>query len=677
MMRWLVGLACLLLPVAVAAQATHARGEFNFGIEPEPGFVERVDVPAQWDPAAPGHDEPRWRYWWFDAQSDRRAGADHQYVEHVFEPRATSVLGEAGRFQVSFNPEYQVLAFHRVELRREGVWSDRLLPERISLARRERGFEQDLADGLVTALVVLDDVRVGDVVRVSYSIKGSNPVLAGQVSDWSQLGWRNPVLGNRLRVLYDPGIEPAVHREHTDAEAVVSRRDDAVEVVVASAATAAIHDEGDYPAWHQPFPQVQVAPARTWADVVAWALPLYPEPPPLPADLEARLREWARIRSPLERLTAVSRAVQDEVRYFGVEMGENTHRPSAPGVTWERRFGDCKDKSYLLATLLRRLDIHAEPALASIGRGRAVAGFVPSASDFDHVIVRVRLGREVRWVDPTQTYRGGAAGDADLSAYGMVLPLVAGSGAMVEVAAPAAGPGGVHVTERYAPTADAGHVTLDVATVYTGDAADGARRGAATERREERGRRYADYYRRRLGEVDAVSLPTILDDRDRNTITVTEAYVLRDALESEGAARAMDTYAESLDSPSRLPAVMQRQGPLAASQRGHYRHDIEFRMPEGWTARFGKEHDAQSGEGLAYSREVEVLDGVAALRYRLDIAGRDVEPGLVRAHVGSLRKVRDGLSARLRFQPPAGQASAERRRRLEALLNDTMKKDGQ
>lgn len=674
-MRWLTGLACLLLPVAAAAQATHARGEFAFGIEAEPAFVERVEVPLAWDPAAPGHDEPRWRYWWYDAQSDRRDGADHQYVEHVFEPRASSVLGEAGRFQVSFNPEYQTLAFHRVELRRDGQWADRLVPARISLARRERGFEQDLADGLVSALVVLDDVRVGDVVRVSYSIKGSNPVLAGQVADWSQLGWRNPVLGNRLRVLYDPGTTPAVHRELTTAEAVVTPRDDGVEVIVASAAMAAVRDEGDYPAWHQPFPQVQVAPARSWADVVAWALPLYPEPPPLPADLEARLREWARIRSPLERLTAVSRAVQDEIRYFGVEMGENTHRPSAPGVTWDRRFGDCKDKSYLLATLLRRLDIQAEPALASIGRGRAVAGFVPSASDFDHVIVRVRLGREVRWVDPTQTYRGGVAGDADLSSYGMVLPLVAGSAAMVDVAPPVADPGGVHVTERYVPSTDPAHVTLEVATVYTGDAADGVRRGAATERREERGQRYADYYRRRFGELDAVSLPVILDDRDSNRITVTEAYLLHDALEAEGAARAMDTYAESLDSPSRLPSVMQRKGPLAVSQRGRYRHDIEFHMPEGWSARFGKEQDAEAAAGLAYRREVEVLDGVAALRYQLDIAGGDVEPDAVRTHVGSLRKVRDGLSARLRFQPPAAQASAERRRRLEALLNDSMKKE--
>jgi hypothetical protein len=669
MMRWLVAVACLLMPVVGLAQETHRRGDFEFGVGPEPAFVERVEVPAAWDASAPGHDEPRWRYWWHDTQSDRRGGVDQVYEEHVYEPRAVSQLGEAGRFQVAFNPEYQKLAFHRVELRRDGRWMDRLAPDRISLARRETGFERDLADGLVTALVVLDDVRVGDVVRVAYSVTGSNPVLAGQVADWARLAWRSPMLGNRLRVLYDPGVELTLHREHTEAEPVVGQRADAVEFVLASAHTAAVHNEGDYPAWYQPFPQVQVAPARSWADVVDWALPLYPEPGPLPPDLELRLREWSRMRDPLARLTAATRAVQDEVRYFGVEMGENTHRPNPPAATWDRRYGDCKDKSYLLVTLLRRMGIEAEVALVSVGRGKAVADFVPSASNFDHVIVRARFGGEVRWIDPTLTYRGGQAGDTDLTSYGMVLPLSPGNGAMAEVSPPAADPGGVRVRERYVPNADAASVELEVESVYRGAAADGVRGNFATGRPEELSRRYADYYRRRFGALEALGPHAISDDRAANVITVVERYRLDELLEAEGAARAMDTYAESLSSVSRLPDVMERKGPIATRQPGRYVHDIEFHMPEGWTARFGRESDAKSGGGFDYRREVEVADGVAAMRYQLDVERREIAPDQVPEHVGALRRVRDGLSGRLRFQPPAKAASEERRRRLEALLD--------
>ncbi|MEN1972168.1 DUF3857 domain-containing protein [Luteimonas sp. MJ204] len=675
MMRWFVAMACLLAPVVGLAGDIFQRGDFEFGVGPEPAYVERVELPVQWDASAPGHDEPRWRYWWHDTQADRRGGRDQVYVEHAYEPRAVSQLGEGGRFQATFNPEYQRLEFHRVELRRDGRWLDRLAPEKISLARRESGFERDLADGLVTALVVLDDVRVGDVVRIAYSVTGSNPVLAGQMTNWTQLAWRSPMLGNRLRVLFDPGTEPAIHREHTDAEPVVIRHSDAVEVLVSSTHSAPVHDEGGYPAWYQPYPQLQVAPSRTWADVVAWALPLYPRVDALPADLEQRLGEWSRIRDPLARATAATRAVQDEVRYFGVEMGENTHRPNPPALTWDRRYGDCKDKTYLLVTLLRRLGVEAEPALVSVDRGKAVAGFVPSASNFDHVIVRARISGEVRWIDPTLTYRGGQAGDTDLTGYGMVLPLVAGVAAMDEVGAPAVA-GGVQVRERYVPEADAAGTSLEIETVYRGTAADDVRGAFATGRLDEMSRRYADYYRRRFGELDALDLPAVSDDRAGNVITVLERYRLRELLEPEGAGRAMDTWAESLDSPSRLPQVMDRKGPIATPLPGRYRHEVEFHMPDGWSASFGRESDQQSAGGFDYRRELEVAGGVAAMSHQLDVARRDVQPEEVPNHVGALRKVRDGLSGRLRFQLPAAQAADERRRRLEALLENSPQAGG-
>lgn len=677
-MRWLAGLACLLLAFAAAAGDTiHARGDFSFVTGPEPAFVERAEVPAQWDPGAPGHDEPRWRYWWYDAQSDRRGGIDQRYVEHVYEPRAVSMLGEAGRFQVSFNPGYETLAFHRVELRRDGRWLDRLAADRISLARRESGFENDLADGNVTALVVLDDVRVGDIVRVSYTITGSNPVLAGQVADWNQLAWRNPVLGNRLRVLFEPGVEPRVYRELTDAEATVTRRDDAVEVVVSSTATAAVVDEGDYPPWYQPYPVVQVAPARSWADVVAWALPLYPAPGALPAGLEARVREWARLREPLDRVTAATRAVQDEVRYFGVEMGDNTHRPSPPALTWERRYGDCKDKSYLLAAILRRLGYRAEPALASVHRGRAVAGFVPSASNFDHVIVRAQVGGETLWIDPTLTDRGGRAGDADLSAYGKALPLVAGSAALVDVDRPGADPGGVSVRERHVPAGTGGSMRMEIHTEYRGAAADNTRRAFTTERRDELSRRYADYYRRRFGEIEVLGEPEVRDDRDANVITMTERYLLEDPFDEEGSVRAFDTYADTLDAPSVLPAVIDRKGPVVARRPGAYRHQIEVQVPDGWTPRFNGSKGSGKASGMGYAHAIGVADGVANLSYQLDVEPAEVVPADVAVHVAGLRQLREGLSARLRYQPAASMVAAERRRRLEALLKESIEEDVQ
>src|SRR6185369_15081757 len=52
------------------------------------------------------------------------------------------------------------------------------------------------------------------------------------------------------------------------------------------------------------------------------------------------------------QLVAALRFVQDQVRYYGIEIGVNAIKPHTPDFTLRNRFGDCKDKSLLLCTLL-------------------------------------------------------------------------------------------------------------------------------------------------------------------------------------------------------------------------------------------------------------------------------------------------------------------------------------
>ena len=164
MKRWCVAvLACAGWVVSGAcwsADVEHKRGDFKFFVGDAPAFVVPHDVPAQWDPKAPGVDDNVWRNWLIDRQVDRRGGKVVAYSDSVYEPIAQSNVGEAAKYTIEFNPEYQRLVLQRVAIRRDGAWHDRLLPDKVTLARRESDFESDMADGRVTALIVLDDVRV-------------------------------------------------------------------------------------------------------------------------------------------------------------------------------------------------------------------------------------------------------------------------------------------------------------------------------------------------------------------------------------------------------------------------------------------------------------------------------------------------------------------------------------
>lgn len=666
-----MALALLLAAGAVRA-GEYRNGGFSFGTGPAPAFVEDAPLPGQWPADAPGAQDAQWRYWRYDRQEDRRSGQDIAYTDYVFEPRSQGNIAEAGRFEISFNPDYQTLTLHRVELRRDGKWESRLKPEEISIARRERQFEQDIADGQVGALIVMEDVRVGDVVRISWSVKGSNPILAGQFSERAQLAFAHPLLESRMRVLYPPGTEIVSHREHDAPEPAVASKPDATEVSVAVSRVDRVEDEDDYPVWYEPYPVVQFAPKRSWADVVQWALPLYPDQArvDLPVDLERRIGEWKSIRDPNARLLAALRMVQDEVRYFGVETGTSSHKPRPPAEVWGKRFGDCKDKAWLLSTVLQRLGIRAMPALVNTWRGRGIRDFVPAADVFDHVIVRAEIAGKPIYVDPTMRLQGGAPERGDLSSYGFVLPVADGSAALAQVAAPPGAVAGVQSSERYSP--DGEGLRLSVSTEYTGNSADSLRQSLDEERAEDRARRYLEYYGKRFGKIEPLSPPVVADDRARNVIRIDESYRLDAPWQQEGDVRALDVRAEALSSIAELPGRTERKGPLYFGRPGRYVQEISVETPNGWVPRFSREEERVDSTAFDFHRVLEPDGKGYRLRHELDVRQRDLALAEVPGHVRDLRKVGDGLNSRLRYRAPASAEAADREARLRSLLQDAM-----
>jgi hypothetical protein len=97
---------------------------------------------------------------------------------------------------------------------------------------------------------------------------------------------------------------------------------------------------------------------------------------------------------------------QNDVRYLGLEMGENSHRPHTPLEVFEKKYGDCKDKTLLLATLLKELGIKTDIALVSTYDKRSLVDFLPTHGLFNHVITKINYNGQSYWIDPTRTQQG-------------------------------------------------------------------------------------------------------------------------------------------------------------------------------------------------------------------------------------------------------------------------------
>ena len=92
-----------------------------------------------------------------------------------------------------------------------------------------------------------------------------------------------------------------------------------------------------------------------------------------------------------EKTKAALQFVQDDIRYMGIEIGENSHKPADPSKVFAQRFGDCKEKSYLLCVMLRAMNIDASPVLINTVSKKSISELLPAPTDFDHLTVRVKL----------------------------------------------------------------------------------------------------------------------------------------------------------------------------------------------------------------------------------------------------------------------------------------------
>ena len=123
--------------------------------------------------------------------------------------------------------------------------------------------------------------------------------------------------------------------------------------------------------------------------------------------------------------------VQNEIRYLGLESGIGAYKPFKPNKVFTQRYGDCKDKSWLLVNMLREMKIEAYPVLINSIYGKSLGDFLPTPNAFDHVIVKVIDSTKTnRFFDPTISNQEGSFDNISIPNYGNGLVLKKGNAAL-------------------------------------------------------------------------------------------------------------------------------------------------------------------------------------------------------------------------------------------------------
>jgi len=168
---------------------------------------------------------------------------------------------------------------------------------------------------------------------------------------------------------------------------------------------------------------------ESWSDVGAWYQNLAQSQRASSPAIKQQVAALTDAQSTLlGKIQALANFVQTDVRYVAIELGIGGWQPHAAADVFTHRYGDCKDKATLLATMLKDIGVDASYVIVNTRRG-AVTQSTPPNLGFDHVILAIqlpagaddpgllaltthpKLGR-ILFFDPTDTYTplGGLAG---------------------------------------------------------------------------------------------------------------------------------------------------------------------------------------------------------------------------------------------------------------------------
>jgi hypothetical protein len=253
--------------------------------------------------------------------------------------------------------------------------------------------------------------------------------------------------------------------------------------------------------------------------------------------------------------------VQDDIRYLGIEMGRYSHQPTVPEKVFVRRFGDCKDKSLLLSSILKAMGIDAAPALVSTKGKAKLDEWQPTPFAFDHVIVQARINGKTFWFDPTVSFQRGTLENYYDPPFARALVLRDGTNALEKIPVPQTGAGSIDIVESYSGGVPRLPIILAVTKTYRGMEADELRYSFSTISPSDISKNHLNLYADTTPGIMADGLPVISDDQDANTIVLKEKYAITELWKDGRHTFVADRIFDEL----RKPHVSHRNAPLEVS----------------------------------------------------------------------------------------------------------------
>lgn len=586
----------------------------EYSIAPIPAWVKRstadVEITSPKEDIVAGV-----RFILVEMQTQHLDGLSCRFNRFVIKVEHAAGLDKASNKQIVFDPDREAIILHKLDIRRKGEVIDALPSSSILIAQREEELDDNIMTGEKTMNVTVKDLRVGDILDLSYSLVETKPAFYDLFFDGYYLNSLVPADNYYLRVRVPENSPVQYTLRNIDLKPTIVKLHGFQEFIWQRTNVASVEAEETIPPWYLLYSYVEFSEKASWTELKSWILEkYYNDPVEVSADLQERIEEIKNAFSkPEDRIMAALRFVQDEIAYTAMHLGPGGYHPKPPLVTSRDRFGDCKDKTFLLVTLLRAMQIEAYPVLVNSVIFEHIEDYLPSPGIFDHVIVQIRFNGAFYWVDPTESYSRGDLTHMHQPLYGKVLVLD-GAGGLTNAPRSSLMVPDILIEETIDFESQLqSSALLTVKTSLYGENANGIRRDLHAKTRKQLQKEYKDFLEWNYPKLTVIKEMRVEDDQTLNLVVVWEYYRINDIWNHSDYKNYLRIISHNISDYYHDLKGYEEQQPVRVSFPVHVSQITKVLLPRDWKVE--KEKVDIRNDVFSFSKNVNYEDRVVTVSF--------------------------------------------------------------
>ncbi len=545
----------------------------------KPSWVESIDFDKNASPAE-GQGSS---YYYLLIDEQENISVQEDYIHNVYKILTSEGVQQMADLNFELDPAYNELIFHEVTVHRNGQAINHLT-KNIRTIQREQSMDRYLYDGSLTAIINLTDVRVGDIVEYSFTRKGYNPIYKGHFTRDIDFNYSSATDKIFRKLIISSSVIVNQKNFNTEIKPTIETKGNKTYYTWKVAKGNGLLVDSYVPDWYDPYSHTVVTDLKDWKEVAQWAAAIFQISEAEKQYVKNKIVPTLYATDTTEFILKAIQFVQDEVRYLGFESGLNSHKPHAPKDVYDQRFGDCKDKSLLLTSILEAKGIEAWPLLVNTYKKEKTDEQLPSLHAFNHCVAYFKYNNKKFFVDPTINNQGGKLNDYYFPNYGKGLVVDQLTTVFEEL--PPLKTSTITEVQTFDVATIGGEAILSSRTTYTGSEADYQRTEFLKNNIDEIQKNYLTFYSNLYPDIITFEKLATIDNRKDNVFNVTEKYKIPtfwNPHQTKEGVIYCEVYPQSLYTYFNISKSTQRISPYRLTYPVDYYHTIHIQLPEDWT----------------------------------------------------------------------------------------------